>query len=181
MVPGQSIEVYFWSCLYLIQTKQEGQRLHLSLWKTRWNRQFDSAHWQGLWQSCWWVRSLPLSASSSPQCQCRPSIILDGEMLVWDPVTERNLPFGTLKTAALGHLRFYSLLRVEIWYFFWDFISDKDKSRVKLNPRPCCRPFFLLIGFSSFFEYTLLYCFSQGFRSALSQWPIIDPQVTDVS
>lgn len=30
------------------------------------------------------------------------SIILDGEMLVWDPVSERNLPFGTLKTAALG-------------------------------------------------------------------------------
>ena len=29
-------------------------------------------------------------------------IILDGEMLVWDPVSERNLPFGTLKTAALG-------------------------------------------------------------------------------
>lgn len=23
-------------------------------------------------------------------------------MLVWDPVTERLLPFGTLKTAALG-------------------------------------------------------------------------------
>lgn len=30
------------------------------------------------------------------------SIILDGEMLVWDPVTERLLPFGSLKTAALG-------------------------------------------------------------------------------
>ena len=30
------------------------------------------------------------------------SIILDGEMLVWDPVSGRNLPFGTLKTAALG-------------------------------------------------------------------------------
>lgn len=29
-------------------------------------------------------------------------IILDGEMLVWDPVSERNLPFGTLKTAAIG-------------------------------------------------------------------------------
>ena len=29
-------------------------------------------------------------------------MILDGEMLVWDPVSERNLPFGTLKTAALG-------------------------------------------------------------------------------
>jgi ATP-dependent DNA ligase len=30
------------------------------------------------------------------------SLILDGEMLVWDPVSERNLPFGYLKTAALG-------------------------------------------------------------------------------
>jgi DNA ligase-4 len=29
-------------------------------------------------------------------------IILDGEMLVWDPISEKNLPFGTLKTAALG-------------------------------------------------------------------------------
>ncbi|KAJ2930609.1 hypothetical protein H1R20_g6480, partial [Candolleomyces eurysporus] len=27
-------------------------------------------------------------------------IILDGEMLVWDPVSQRHLPFGTLKTAA---------------------------------------------------------------------------------
>jgi hypothetical protein len=30
------------------------------------------------------------------------SIILDGEMLVWDPVLEKYLAFGTLKTAALG-------------------------------------------------------------------------------
>ena len=42
-------------------------------------------------------------------CNCKSSsthwinrIILDGEMLVWDPVSERNLPFGTLKTAARG-------------------------------------------------------------------------------
>ena len=41
-------------------------------------------------------------------CSCTQSIlnayriILDGEMLVWDPVSERNLPFGTLKTAAGG-------------------------------------------------------------------------------
>lgn len=48
-----------------------------------------------------------------PSMSMSTSIILDGEMLVWDPVTERNIPFGTLKTAALGHLRFYSLLRVE--------------------------------------------------------------------
>lgn len=30
------------------------------------------------------------------------SIVLDGEMLVWDPICGRNLPFGTLKAAALG-------------------------------------------------------------------------------
>ena len=29
-------------------------------------------------------------------------MILDGEMLVWDPISGRNLPFGALKTAALG-------------------------------------------------------------------------------
>ncbi|KAF8892072.1 ATP dependent DNA ligase domain-containing protein [Infundibulicybe gibba] len=47
-------------------------------------------------------------------------IILDGEMLVWDPVSGRNLPFGTLKTAAL------------------------DKSKTDLNPRPCFKVFDLL-------------------------------------
>ncbi|KAF9244662.1 ATP dependent DNA ligase domain-containing protein [Melanogaster broomeanus] len=47
-------------------------------------------------------------------------IILDGEMLVWDPVSERNLPFGTLKTAAL------------------------DKSKAEHNPRPCFKVFDLL-------------------------------------
>ncbi|KAH7885847.1 ATP dependent DNA ligase domain-containing protein [Phlebopus sp. FC_14] len=47
-------------------------------------------------------------------------IILDGEMLVWDPVSERNLPFGTLKTAAL------------------------DKSNAEHNPRPCLKVFDLL-------------------------------------
>ncbi|KAF8347685.1 DNA ligase 4 [Amanita rubescens] len=48
------------------------------------------------------------------------SIILDGEMLVWDPVTERLLPFGTLKTAAL------------------------DKTKKEHNPRPCFKVFDLL-------------------------------------
>ena len=28
-------------------------------------------------------------------------IILDGEMLAWDPITRRTRPFGTLKSAAL--------------------------------------------------------------------------------
>ncbi|EIN09548.1 ATP-dependent DNA ligase [Punctularia strigosozonata HHB-11173 SS5] len=47
-------------------------------------------------------------------------IILDGEMLVWDPVSGRNLPFGTLKTAAL------------------------DRTRKEQNPRPCFKVFDLL-------------------------------------
>ncbi|KAH9932654.1 hypothetical protein B0H21DRAFT_878850 [Amylocystis lapponica] len=47
-------------------------------------------------------------------------IILDGEMLVWDPVSERNMPFGSLKTAALGN------------------------SKGLLNPRPCFKVFDLL-------------------------------------
>ncbi|KAJ7583239.1 DNA ligase 4 [Mycena floridula] len=47
-------------------------------------------------------------------------IILDGEMLVWDPVSERNLPFGTLKSAAL------------------------DPKKGEHNPRPCFKIFDLL-------------------------------------
>ncbi|KAL1676611.1 DNA ligase IV-like protein [Schizophyllum commune] len=48
------------------------------------------------------------------------SAILDGEMLVWDPVSGRNLPFGTLKTAAL------------------------DQSKKQAAPRPCLKVFDLL-------------------------------------
>ena len=48
------------------------------------------------------------------------NLILDGEMLVWDPISERNLPFGTLKTAAL------------------------DKTKKEHNPRPCFKVFDLL-------------------------------------
>lgn len=47
-------------------------------------------------------------------------IVLDGEMLVWDPILGRNLPFGTLKTAAL------------------------DRSKKEYNPRPCFKVFDLL-------------------------------------
>ncbi|KAI0700108.1 DNA ligase 4 [Cerioporus squamosus] len=47
-------------------------------------------------------------------------IILDGEMLVWDPASGRNLPFGTLKTAAL------------------------DMSNKQHAPRPCFKVFDLL-------------------------------------
>lgn len=39
-------------------------------------------------------------SSHTRQCSC----ILDGEMLVWDPLLEKYLAFGSLKTAALGAL-----------------------------------------------------------------------------
>jgi hypothetical protein len=40
------------------------------------------------------------------------SIILDGEMLVWDPSLEKYLAFGTLKTAALGKTKLKALLTI---------------------------------------------------------------------
>ena len=58
------------------------------------------------------------------------SIILDGEMLVWDPISGRNLPFGTLKTAALGTSR--SMGRDN------NGSLPSDKTKKSLNPRPCC-------------------------------------------
>lgn len=69
------------------------------------------------------------------------SIILDGEMLVWDPVSERNLPFGTLKTAALG--TFQSCRRLET-------INKllADRSKKEHNPRPCCELVTLLLRIS---------------------------------
>lgn len=51
-----------------------------------------------------WKSASRVSNMNYPLTVSLSSIILDGEMLVWDPVSERNLPFGTLKTAALGML-----------------------------------------------------------------------------
>lgn len=65
-------------------------------------------------------------------CSLLFRMILDGEMLVWDPVSERNLPFGALKTAALSELSCKLLpfiLRSHVY-------AGKPKS--VLNPRPCC-------------------------------------------
>lgn len=58
-------------------------------------------------------------------------------MLVWDPVSERNLPFGTLKTAALGQTPLCAAL-------FPRSDTLPDRSKQELNPRPCCQ-----LGFSS--------------------------------
>lgn len=51
-------------------------------------------------------------------------------MLVWDPVSQRNLPFGTLKTAALGTSPFGHVIPL--------LKSHLDKSKKEHNPRPCC-------------------------------------------
>ncbi|PPQ67701.1 hypothetical protein CVT24_002757 [Panaeolus cyanescens] len=64
-------------------------------------------------------------------------IILDGEMLVWDPVSERNLPFGTLKTAALGEIRRQLADSNQL-------TLSEDKSKKEDNARPCFKVFDLL-------------------------------------
>ncbi|KAG6891206.1 DNA ligase (ATP) [Termitomyces sp. Mi166 len=57
-------------------------------------------------------------------------IILDGEMLVWDPVSERNLPFGTLKTAAL--VKVFDLL-----YLNGQSLLERSTTFRKKNMRGC--------------------------------------------
>ncbi|KAG8787200.1 DNA ligase (ATP) [Serendipita sp. 397] len=59
-----------------------------------------------------------IHASFNPEVE---ECILDGEMLVWDPVSERYLPFGTLKTHA----------------------GDKFMKR-EYTPRPCFKVFDVL-------------------------------------
>lgn len=72
-------------------------------------------------------------------------IILDGEMLVWDPVSERNLPFGTLKTAA------------------------GDTSNKELRPRPCFKVFDLLyLNGQSLLQKSLRFR-KRNLRSCLSE------------
>jgi DNA ligase 4 len=73
-----------------------------------------------------------MSISSVIEDKLPFSIILDGEMLVWDPISGRNLPFGTLKSAALG--TFQSMERDN------NGSLPTDKSKKDLNPRPCCAP-----------------------------------------
>ncbi|KIR37254.1 hypothetical protein I307_00236 [Cryptococcus deuterogattii 99/473] len=51
------------------------------------------------------------------------NIILDGEMMVWDPVVERYLAFGTLKSAAL--VKVFDIL----------FLNDHCLSRKRLSER----------------------------------------------
>ena len=57
------------------------------------------------------------------------SVILDGEMLVWDPTLEKYLAFGTLKTAALG----MDDLEIET------LAEHPERSGDENAPRPCCK------------------------------------------
>ncbi|KAL2258778.1 hypothetical protein VTK26DRAFT_7770 [Humicola hyalothermophila] len=62
------------------------------------------------------------------------NLILDGEMITWDPNIDKIMPFGTLKTAAL----------------------DQQKNPFQNGPRPLYRVFdILLLNDKSLTEYTL--------------------------
>ncbi|GAB1320347.1 DNA ligase (ATP) [Madurella fahalii] len=62
------------------------------------------------------------------------NLILDGEMITWDPEVDKIVPFGTLKTAAL----------------------DQQKNPFHTGPRPLYRVFdILLLNDKSLTEYTL--------------------------
>ncbi|CDO73307.1 hypothetical protein BN946_scf185008.g69 [Trametes cinnabarina] len=74
-------------------------------------------------------------------------IILDGEMLVWDPISERNLPFGTLKTAAI------------------------DRSKTELSPRPCFKVFDLLYLNGMSLLHKSLKFRKRNLRSCLTEVP----------
>lgn len=76
---------------------------------------------------------LPAEAGSEQRAYIR-SIILDGEMLVWDPSLEKYLAFGTLKTAALGEWGLSTDHAVEA-----DTVLDKAGDDTA--PRPCCKLF----------------------------------------
>ncbi|KAF8638944.1 hypothetical protein AX16_010418 [Volvariella volvacea WC 439] len=68
-------------------------------------------------------------------------IILDGEMLVWDPVSERNLPFGTLKTAALDKTRQeHNPLKIfDLLYLNGQSLIHRSTNFRKKNLRACMK------------------------------------------
>ncbi|KGB77341.2 hypothetical protein CNBG_3179 [Cryptococcus deuterogattii R265] len=63
------------------------------------------------------------------------NIILDGEMMVWDPVVERYLAFGTLKSAALDHFNDETAPRPCFKVFDILFLNDHCLSRKRLSER----------------------------------------------
>ncbi|OXC65372.1 DNA ligase 4 [Cryptococcus neoformans] len=63
------------------------------------------------------------------------NVILDGEMMVWDPVVERYLAFGTLKSAALDHFNDETAPRPCFKVFDILFLNDHCLSRKRLSER----------------------------------------------
>lgn len=65
------------------------------------------------------------------------NIILDGEMITWDPESDSMVPFGTLKTAALGQQRnpFGAGIRPLFRVFDCLYVNDKDITKYTLRDR----------------------------------------------
>lgn len=65
------------------------------------------------------------------------SIILDGEMITWDPVTDKMVPFGSLKTAALEQQRNSFSTNPRPLYRVFDvlYMNGKDITRHELRER----------------------------------------------
>lgn len=62
------------------------------------------------------------------------NVVLDGEMITWDPVIDKMVPFGTLKTAAL----------------------EQQRNQFSTNPRPLYRVFdMLMLNGTDLSRYTL--------------------------
>lgn len=65
------------------------------------------------------------------------SIILDGEMITWDPVTNKIVPFGTLKTAALSEQKNLGNNGIRPLFRVFDclFINDRVLTQYQLADR----------------------------------------------
>lgn len=66
----------------------------LPVWRASGRRQLDAVH----------LGCVPRGRAQvgAEVFKANDSVILDGEMMVWDPILEKYLAFGTLKTAAGG-------------------------------------------------------------------------------
>ena len=82
---------------------QKGKRLYIPLRRAYRRRYPNATH---PWSFFVWRskvgRNIPFDGYRKLNLILRDSCILDGEMLVYDPLLGRYLAFGTLKSAALG-------------------------------------------------------------------------------
>ena len=89
-------------------------------------------------------------------------------MLVWDPVCERNLPFGRLKTAALGE-------RASLWV---NIVSNHNIYRQIKGTIQSPAMLYVFLCYQSHTPLTSVY--SQSLRSSLPQWTVTDTPISEV-